>query len=87
MIQLYVYILYVQLFHILFNYDFFIGYKIEFPVLYSRSLLFIYFPYNNFYVLISNSYFIPHVPTFSFGSHKFVFYVCESFSFLFYLVW
>ena len=46
-------------------------------MLYSRSLLFIYFIYSSMYLLVSNSQFIPS-PTFPFGNHKLAFYVCES---------
>ena len=41
----------------------------------------IYIVYNSFYLLISNSQFIP-APSFPFGNRKFVFYVCESLSVL-----
>ena len=43
--------------------------KIEFLVLYSRSLLVIYFIYSS---VCMSSYFIP--PPFLFGNQKFVFY-------------
>ena len=46
----------------------------------SRILLFIYFINSSFYLLIPNSYFIPPQHPFSFGKHKFLFYVCESVS-------
>ena len=62
------------LFQILFQYR--LLQDIQFPVLYSRSLS-IYFIYRSVYLLIPNPLFIP-APDFSFDSHKFVFYVCES---------
>ena len=51
-----------------------------FPVLYSKTLLFIYFIYSNVYLLIPNSKFI--LSPFPFGNHKFIFCVCESVSVL-----
>ena len=54
---------------------------IEYSSLYSRSL-FIYFIYRRVSVLILTSQFILPPPSFPFGKHKFVFYVCESFSVL-----
>jgi len=48
------------------------GYWIQFPVLYSRPLLFICFIYHRVYLLIP--LLLP------FGNHKFVFYVCEFYS-------
>ena len=51
---------------------------VEFPMLYSRSL-FICFIHSSVYMLIPNSLFIP---PFSFGNHKFVFYVSGSISVL-----
>ena len=46
-------------------------------MLYSKSLLFVYFIYSSMYLLILNSQFISSSP-FPFGSHKFAFYVYES---------
>jgi len=48
-----------------------------FPVLYSGSLVIIYFVYSSVYMLIPNSSFT-FPPSFSFGNCKFVFYVCGS---------
>ena len=53
---------------------------IKFPVLYSRSLLVIYFIYSSVYMSIPISHFIsPWLPP---VSHKFVFYTCNSFCFV-----
>ena len=59
-----------------------IGYWIQFPMLYSRALLFICFIYSSLYLLIPNSLFIPVPLPFPSGNNKFVFYVCESVSVL-----
>ena len=50
-------------------------------MLYSRSLLVIYFIYCRVYVSIPISQFIFPTP-FPFGNHKFAFYVCGSISVL-----
>ena len=47
-------------------------YWVEFPVLYSRSLLVVYFIYSSGYMSIPISQFIP-VPPSPLGNHKFVF--------------
>ena len=52
---------------------------LQFPVLYSKSLLFIYFIYSGVYLSTHFNYPIP----FLFGNHKFVFYVCVSVSVLY----
>ena len=49
-----------------------IQYRVSFPVLYSRSLLVIYFIHSRVYLLILNASFIPS-PPFRFANHKFVF--------------
>ena len=51
-------------------------------MLYSRSLLFIYFVYSGVCVLIPNSLFIPSLPPFPFVNHNFVLYVCDPVSVL-----
>ena len=55
-------------------------YWAEFPVLYNRSLLVIYFIYSSVYMLIPVSQFIP-APSLSPGNHKLVFYVLILFLF------
>ena len=44
----------------------------QFPVLYDRSLLVIYFKYSSVYMSISNSQFIPPPATLPPGNYKFV---------------
>ena len=51
-------------------------YWVEFPVLYSRSLLVIYFIYSSVYMSIPISQFIP--PPLPPSNDEFVFYICES---------
>ena len=55
--------------------------SVKFPGLYSRSLLAIYFIYSSMYVTVPISQFIPF-PAFPLGKHKFVFYICDTFSVL-----
>ena len=50
-------------------------------MLYSRSLLVIYFMYSSVYMSIPISHFIPPLP-FPPDIHKFVFYICDSISVL-----
>ena len=55
------------------------GYWIYFPVLYSRTSLFIHSLYSNsLHLLIPNSQSIPLPLLLSLGNHKSVLYVCES---------
>ena len=56
-----------------------IKYSVQFPVLYRRSILFIYFIYYGVYMLIPNFQFIPS----PFGNHQLIFYVCGSTSVLY----
>ena len=64
-----------------FSWSFITWYWIEFPVLYSRTLLFIPLIDDNLCFLIPVSHFI--LPqTFPLGKHKSVLYVCESVSVL-----
>ena len=76
MIQLYIYMYSFPLWLIT-------GYWIQFPGLYSRTLLFIYFIYSSLYLLTQtpNS---THPPTTTspFGNHTFAFYVWVCFSFV-----
>ena len=51
------------------------GYWIQFPVLYSRTLLFIHSVYNSLHLLMSNSQSIPPPPHLPLGNHKSVLYV------------
>ena len=45
----------------------------QFPVLYSRSLLVIYFKYGDVYISIPDSHFMaPSPPPFPFGNYKFI---------------
>ena len=58
---------------------FIIGYRVQFPVLYSRALVLTCFIYSGVYLLIPNSYFLPPSPPFPFGNHMFVFCLCICF--------
>ena len=58
------------------------GCWIQFPVLYSRTLLFTHRICNSVYLLIPNSQSIPPSPLFPLGNHQSVLYVCESVSVL-----
>ena len=51
------------------------GYWVQFPELYSGNLLFIHPTCNSFHLLILNS---QPLPLLRLGSHKSVFYICES---------
>ena len=51
-------------------------------MLYSSSLLIIYFIHSSVYMLIPSSYFNIPPTSFPFGNHTFVFYVFESLSVL-----
>ena len=54
--------------------------NIEFPALYSRSLLVIYLTYSSMYMFIPSSWFIPPWHVFSyflFGNHDFAFDICS----------
>ena len=54
--------------------------NIEFPALYSRSLLVIYLIYSSMYMFIPSSWFIPPWHVFSyflFGNHNFTFDICS----------
>ena len=57
------------------------GYWTQFPLLYSRTLLFIYSIYNSLHLLISNCQSIFPYPL-PLGSHRSFLYVCESVSVL-----
>ena len=52
-----------------------------FLMLYSRSLLVIYFIFGSVYMSIPISQLIPP-PSLPLGSHKFAFYICDSISVL-----
>jgi len=52
----------------------------EFPMLYRRFFLVIYFIYTSMYMLISNSQLISSPPVFPSGNCKFVFYIRDSIS-------
>ena len=73
--------IYVFFFQILFHY------RVEFPVLYSKSLQFICLIYNSVYAFSSNSI-SPLIPPYHypFSNYKFVFYVYESIS-IFLIQW
>ena len=58
------------------------GYWIYFPVLYSRTLLFIHPIYNSLQLLTANSHYIPPPLRLPLGNHTSVLYVCESVSVL-----
>ena len=58
-------------------------YWVEFPGLYSRSFVVIYFVYSSVCMSGPNSQFVTAPPPFPFGNPTFVFYVYESVSFLY----
>ena len=75
-IQLYTQYTHIYVYGYSFPLWFITGYRIQFPVLYCRSLLFTYFMYNSLYLLVPNSLLISLLP-FPFGNHTFVFYICD----------
>ena len=58
------------LFHILFPLWLTLGYRIQFPVLYSRTLLFIHSIYNSLHLLTPNSQSIPPSTLLALFNHK-----------------